>query len=61
LRKRDGLTQSRAARAIGVELPTWGKWESDSVDRNPSPDSLDKIAKLFDVSVDDLFRVRCGQ
>ena len=54
LRKRDGLTQAAAAAAIGVQLPSWGKWESDSVDRNPSAESLDKIAKLFNVTIDAL-------
>lgn len=44
-----GLSIEDAARAIGVETPTWAHWENDR--EEPQPDRLDMIAGVLQVSL----------
>lgn len=53
LRARKGLSQSDAAKKLGVSVQTYGSWENDFgivKARNAV-----KVAKLFGVKVDDIF------
>ena len=52
LRNNKGLTQKALADNLHVTFQTVSKWESDI--NEPDIETLKKIAKLFDVSVDDL-------
>ena len=50
LRKAEKLTQEEAAAAIGTKRSNYANWE---INRNePGTDDLQKIAKLFSVSID---------
>lgn len=52
LRKRSGLSQEKAAEAVGVTRQAIAKWEAGET----TPDVLhcDKLAELYGVSLDDL-------
>ena len=52
LRRVSGLSQEKAAEAVGVTRQALAKWESGET----TPDILhsDKLAELYDVSLDDL-------
>lgn len=50
LRKENNYTQVTLAKAIGVSQQTVGKWEARGSE--PDFDTLNKIAKIFNVSVD---------
>ena len=50
LRKQRGITQVRFAEAFGISKGTIGMWETGK--REPSTDTLKKIADYFDVTVD---------
>lgn len=52
LRKEKGMSQSDLAEQIDVSVKTISKWETGAT--IPSIDDLNKIAKKFDVSLDDL-------
>jgi len=53
LRKQKGLSQERLARLADVANNTIIKMESGE-NKNPTLETLRKVAKAFDVSVDDL-------
>ena len=50
LRENSGLTQSYMAEKIGVKRPTYAGYETKGT--QPSYDILQKIAKVFNVSID---------
>lgn len=50
LRKRNKLTQKELSEKIDVKQPHLNRWENGA--RNPSIDTLKKIAKIFDISLD---------
>ena len=52
LRKEHDLTQTDVANAIGVTLKTYWIWERDEKEQLPSTDSLIRLSRLYDVSVD---------
>ena len=52
LRKERNLTQAQVANALGIKLSTYSHMENDG--KRPSPDILQRIARLFLVSVDNL-------
>ncbi len=54
-RKYMGLTQEELAEKVGVSKSAIAKWETDG--GLPDRDNLKKIAKVMDVSVDDLYRI----
>ena len=56
LRAQHKLSQHAAAVAIGVQQVSWARWESETIDRRPSADSLMKVAALFNVTVESLFQ-----
>ena len=55
LRKAKGLSQEKLARLADVANNTLIKMESGE-NQNPTLDTLKKVAKALDVSVDDLIR-----
>lgn len=55
LRKEKGITQKQLAEVLNVSLAAIGMYETNRI--NPSPDILIKIAKYFDVSMDELFGI----
>lgn len=55
LRKVHGYTQDYVAAALGVVRQTYSHYESGR--RKPSPDTLYKLAGLYNVSVDDLMQL----
>lgn len=56
LRKEQGMTQLELAEQIGVTDKAVSKWERDL--SCPSVETLPRLAELFDVSVDELIRVK---
>lgn len=52
LRKAAGLTQEQVAERIGVARQTMAKWENG--ESAPDIGSCNRLAELFDVSLDDL-------
>ncbi len=52
-----GLSQKDMAEAIGVARPTYSLYEKGS--REPNISKIVKIAEVLNVSVDDLFGVKC--
>lgn len=50
LRTRNGMTQAELAEIIGINSVTLARYESG--DRNPKIDKLEKMAEVFNVSVD---------
>ena len=55
LREAKGLSQEKLARLADVANNTLIKMESGE-NKNPTLDTLKKVAKAFDVSVDDLIK-----
>ena len=55
LRKAKGLSQEKLARLADVANNTLIKMESGE-NKNPTLNTLKKVAKAFDVSVDDLIK-----
>lgn len=55
LREAKGLSQEKLARLANVANNTLIKMESGE-NKNPTLDTLKKVAKAFDVSVDDLIK-----
>ena len=53
-RSRLGKTQEEVANLIGVTKKAYGFWENDG--RQPSFETLDKLALIFDVPVPDFFK-----
>lgn len=51
-RKRAGMTQAELAKKLFVTQQTVGHWENN--DTTPNPETLTKIARIFDISVADL-------
>lgn len=49
LRRKNGYTQSGLAKALGVSQSTVGNWEAGI--RRPNLDTLERITRLFGVSV----------
>ena len=56
LRKEAGLSQTQVARLTGVSDKAVSKWENGKA--KPTTDSLRKLAALFQVSVDELLKLR---
>lgn len=52
LRANQQLTQSEAAKLIGVSTDTWRKWENGIT--FPDVPKIDKIEKMFNVKYDDI-------
>lgn len=52
LRKQANLTQKQIADKMGISQPAYGDWERGV--KRPTQDKLVKLAKLFNVSVDNL-------
>lgn len=50
LRNEAGLTQKEVATKLNISQPTYVQWESGR--RSPSSETLEKFAKLFNVSTD---------
>ena len=57
LRKRVGLTQVELARKLHVANGTIAMWETGK--REPNFETIQKIAEIFDVSIDDLIGNHC--
>ena len=53
-REKAGMTQTEAAKALGVNQSAVSFWESGKT--QPRSAQLPKIAKLYGVTVDDLLR-----
>ena len=53
LRKQKGITQKKLAEALGVTTQAVSKWENAR--SWPDIQLLPDIAKIFDVSIDELF------
>jgi transcriptional regulator with XRE-family HTH domain len=56
LRERRGLTQAELAAAIGVHRVTVATWETGRF--RPSVDMLPRLAKLLDVDVAELLKLK---
>ena len=54
LRKNKGLTQTEAGKEFGVTQAAYRMWE---VDKKPSLETIVNLAKLFEVTLDDLLTV----
>ena len=52
LRKLNGYTQESLAAELGLERSAVGKYESPKANAMPSAEILNKLAELFNVSVD---------
>lgn len=52
LRKKQNLTQQQVADAIGIGMQAYAYYEKE--ERDPSPDTLCKLADFFNVSLDEL-------
>lgn len=52
LRKKQKLTQQQVADAIGIGMQAYAYYEKE--ERDPSPDTLCRLADFFNVSVDEL-------
>lgn len=66
LRRKNGYTQSGLAKALGVSQSTVGNWEAGI--RMPNLDTLERITRLFGISVGCFFwragnkgRIRAGK
>lgn len=49
VREQKGLTQNDVAQALGVQRPTYARWENES--REPDIETLYKLANFFETSV----------
>ena len=58
LRKRAGLSQEAVAERIGVSRQTIAKWESG--ESAPDIANCDRLAELFELSLDDFVHARLG-
>lgn len=54
LRKRAGITQEDAAKALGVNRSTVAKWETEKA--SPRAGMVPKLARLYNCTPNDLFR-----
>lgn len=54
LRKKHGMSQAALAEMLGVTSSTVAKWES--AEAYPRTQLLPKIAKIFNCTIDDLFK-----
>ncbi|MBW7823408.1 helix-turn-helix domain-containing protein [Streptococcus thermophilus] len=52
LRKQANFTQKEIAEKIGISQPAYGDWERGT--KKPTQENLVKLAKIFNVSVDNL-------
>lgn len=52
LRKQQKLTQQQVADAVGIGMQAYAYYEKE--ERDPSPDTLCRLADFFNVSVDEL-------
>lgn len=52
LRKKQKLTQQQVADAVGIGMQAYAYYEKE--ERDPSPDTLCRLADFFDVTVDEL-------
>ncbi len=52
LRKKQNLTQQQVADAIGIGMQAYAYYEKE--ERDPSPDTLCKLADFFSVTVDEI-------
>lgn len=59
LRAAAGLTQKQVADKLGQPQPNVARWESGLME--PPVTLLPKIARLFGLSLDDLFAARSGE
>ena len=50
LRKKSRLTQQQLSNMLGVQRPTYSRYENN--ERQPDNETLKKLADIFDVSVD---------
>jgi len=50
LRKEKNLTQKQVADDLGMQVPTYGRYEIGL--REPNMEMLDKLARYFNVTVD---------
>ena len=55
LRRKDELSQQKVSEALGVPLPTYSNWEQGRA--VPSIHMLPKIAKFFNITIDELMGV----
>jgi transcriptional regulator with XRE-family HTH domain len=53
LRKRLGMTQEQAAKAIGIRPATLSSWETGRIPRM-SPSFIKKMMEIYNCSLDDL-------
>ncbi len=58
-RLRCGMTQENAAEALGVSRQAVSKWENGTAD--PTISNLLALAKLYDVSAEDLLQAAAGE
>lgn len=60
LRSTKNWNQNQASKAVNVAKETWGNWERGIT--TPSISKAYEIAKVFDVSIDDIyfFENNCG-
>jgi transcriptional regulator with XRE-family HTH domain len=56
LMARHGLTQAAFAERVGVSQPTVSEWLNMSV--WPTPESLERVAEVFKIAPEELFRRR---
>ncbi len=59
LRERDGLSRETLAERLGVDCEVVSKWES--AEASPDPDQLMALAKLYQVSLDELLKPDSGE
>jgi transcriptional regulator with XRE-family HTH domain len=52
-REEAGLDRKQAAESIGVSVPTLGHWENN--DNEPSFQHLEKISKIYNKNISDIF------
>lgn len=57
LRENAGLERKEAAKELGVATPTLAHWENN--DNEPSFSHLEKISKLYKISISEIFGEDC--
>lgn len=55
LRKKNNLSQNKLAKKLNVNQTTIARWEDKG--REPTISSVFKIAKYFEISIDDLITI----